>query len=88
MTARALLKRLHQEPFRPFRVRLSNKSTLDALDPFTVAVGPTKAIMPLETVIGDHGYYLVTRWRTVELADVVQLLDIDPPDSSTRRKAS
>jgi hypothetical protein len=86
MTARDLLNKLHDQPFQPFRVRLSNNSTMDVLDPNTVVVGPTSAIMPVESEIGDHGYYIVNRWRTVALAHMVEFVDIDPPKSAGKRK--
>ena len=89
MTDRDLLNKLHHQPFQPFRVRLSNNSTMDVLDPNTVVVGPPSAIMPIETVMCDHGYYIVTRWRTVSLAHMVEFVDIEPPKSDRkRRKAS
>ena len=88
MTDRDLLNKLHDQPFQPFRVKLSNNSAIDVLDPNTVVVGPTSAIMPVETAMGDHGYYLVTRWRTVALAHMVEFIDIDPPKSAKRKRAS
>ena len=86
MTARDLLNKLHDEPFQRFRVRLSNNTTIDVLDPGTVVVGPTSAIMPIDSVLGEHGYYLVTRWRTVALSHMVEFVDIDPPKGSSRRR--
>lgn len=86
MMAQDLLNKLHDQPFQPFRVRLSNASTMDVLNPGTVVVGPSSAIMPLETVLDEHGYNLVTRWRTVALAHMVEFTDIDPPKSASRRK--
>ena len=88
MTGCALLNKLHDEPFQPFRVRLSNNSTMDVLDPNTVVVGPTSAIMPMEASIGEHGYYIVSRWRTVALAHMVEFIDIDPPKSHRGKKRS
>ena len=90
MRARDLLNKLHDEPFQPFRVRLSNNSTIDVLNPNTVVVGPSSAIMPLETMRdGISGYYIVSRWRTVALSHIVEFVDIDPPKStSTRKRAS
>jgi hypothetical protein len=86
MTDRDLLNKLHDNPFQPFRVKLSNNSTLDVLDPNTVVVGPSSAILPIESVLGDHGYYLVNRWRTVALAHIVEFIDIDPPKKDSRKK--
>ena len=79
MTDRDLLGKLHGEPFQPFRARLSNNTTIDVLDPNTVVVGPTRAIMPIESVLGEHGYYVVNRWRTVALSHIVEFVDIDRP---------
>jgi hypothetical protein len=86
MTDRDLLNKLHDQPFQPFRVQLSNNSTMDVLDPGTVVVGPPSAIMPVESVLGDHGYYVVARWRTVALAHMVEFIDIDPPKSGSRKR--
>jgi hypothetical protein len=86
MTDRDLLNKLHDEPFQPFRARLSNNTTIDVLDPGTVVVGPSSAIMPIESTLGEHGYYVVTRWRTVALSHIVEFIDIDPPKASGRKK--
>jgi hypothetical protein len=86
MKARDLLNKLHDQPFQPFRVRLSNSVAMDILDPNTVVVGPSSAIMPIETVRDSSGYYVVTRWQTVALSHIVEFLDIDPPKAETRRR--
>ena len=86
MKARDLLNKLHDQPFQPFRVRLSNNTTMDVLDPGTVIVGPSSAIMPIETVRDGSGYYVVTRWRTVALSHMVEFVDIEPPKGQTRRR--
>jgi hypothetical protein len=84
MAPRDLLNRLHDEPFKPFRVRLSNNSTIDVTDAGLVIVGPTSAVMPIRTEKDDFGYTLVTQWRTIALSHMIEFADIDPP--STRRK--
>ena len=86
MKARDLLNKLHDPPFQPFRVKLSNKTTMDVLDPNTVVVGPSSAIMPIETARDSSGYYVVTRWRTVALSHMVEFVDIDPPKRDAKRK--
>ena len=78
--------KINKAPFQPFRVQLSNNSTMDVLDPGTVVVGPPSAIMPVESVLGDHGYYVAARWRTVALAHMVEFIDIDPPKSGSRKR--
>ena len=86
MTAQDLLNKLHDQPFQPFRARLSNNSSVDVLDRNTVVVGPSSAIMPIETTKDSSGYYLVTRWRTVALAHIVEFTDIDVKGNGSRRK--
>jgi hypothetical protein len=67
MSPQDLHDKLHDEPFKPFRVKLSNSTTIDVLDAGSVVVGPTSAIMPVEYVEED-GLLLVRRWRTVALS--------------------
>jgi hypothetical protein len=55
MRTRDLLNKLHDQPFQPFRVRLSNKTEIEILDPNTVVVGPSSAIMPIETLKDGSG---------------------------------
>jgi hypothetical protein len=86
MPVRDLLNKVHYEPFQPFRARLTNNSTIDVLDPNTVVVGPSSAIMPIETIRDSSGYYVVARWRTVALAHIIEFVDIDLPKSHTRKK--
>jgi len=81
-----LLNRLYDQPFKGFRVRLSNNATLDVTDPGLVIVGPISAVMPIQTAKDDLGYTLVTQWRTFALDHMVEFADIDPPRESRSRK--
>lgn len=85
MSPQDLANKLHDKPFKPFRVRLSNSIAIDVLDPGSVVIGPTSAIMPLEYV-DDNGLKLVRRWKTVALSHMVEFLDIDTKDDRSRRR--
>ena len=87
MSPRDLLNRLHDEPFKPFRVRLTNNSTIDITEPGLVVVGPTSAIMPLQTMKDDVGYTIVTQWRTIATSHMMEFVDIEPPKSRRKRSA-
>jgi hypothetical protein len=87
MSPQDLLNRLHDEPFKPFRVRLTNDSTIDVHEPGLVIVGPTSAVMPIQTTRDDLGYTLVTQWRTIALSHMMEFADIEPPKGSKRRSA-
>jgi hypothetical protein len=68
-------------------VWLSNNTTIDVIDPGLVVVGPTSAVMPIQTAKDDLGYTLVTQWRTIALNHMVEFSDLDPPKGSKRRSA-
>ncbi|HSZ56980.1 MAG TPA: hypothetical protein VK797_15035 [Tepidisphaeraceae bacterium] len=86
MSPRDLMNKLHDEPFKPFRARLSNNTTIDVLDPGSVVVGPTSAIMPLEYTEDEYGTRLVLRWRTVALNHIIEFTDIEDKRNGARRK--
>jgi hypothetical protein len=86
MAPQDLVNKLHDEPFKPFRVRLSNNNTIDVLDPGSVVVGPTSAIMPMEYVDDERGLKLVLRWKTVALAHMVEFIDIDQKQNGSKRR--
>ena len=81
-----LLSKLHDEPFRPFRARLSNDNTIDVLDSGSVVVGPTSAIMPLEYVDDEYGNKLVRRWKTVSLDHIIEFVDLDIKNNGHKRR--
>lgn len=85
MSPRDLSNRLHDEPFKPFRARLTNGTSIDVLDASSVIVGPTSAIMPLEYVEED-GLKLVRRWKTIALQHIVEFVDLDVKGNGTRRR--
>ena len=87
MSPQDLLNRLHDEPFKPFRVRLSNNTTIDITDAGLVIVGPTSAVMPIQTAKDDFGYTLVTQWRTIALSRMVEFADIEPPKGTKKQSA-
>jgi len=86
MSPRDLLNRLHDEPFRPFRVKLSNNTAIDIHEAGLVIVGPTSAIMPIQTQRDDSGYTLVTQWRTIALGHIVEFVEIDATGNGGQRR--
>ena len=86
MSPRNLLNRIHDVPFRPFRVKLSNNTSIDVKEPGLVVVGPTSAIMPIQTQKDDTGYTLVTQWRTVALSHMVEFLELESEGNGSKRR--
>ena len=84
MRAVDLNHRLYDSPFRPFRIHLSDGTTIPVTNSGMVLVGPSSAILPTELGRDSDGHPLVKRWRTVAIAHIVQFSDIDEPVTGKR----
>ena len=77
MTTEDMNVRLFDNPFKPFRVHLSDGSSIPVLNSGMVIVTDTSAVLPTETGNDAHGYPMVKRWRTIALAHITQFSDVD-----------
>ena len=72
-----LRNRLDDQPFRPFRVHLSDGSTIEVPHRDMVIVGRSTAVLPSRFGEDEEGRTLAERWRTVDLIHMVQFTEID-----------
>lgn len=72
-----LLRKLHDRPFKPSRLRLSTNETIDLENPNLVVVGISSAIVPIRVLKTHDGFELVERWKTVSLDHIVTFEDLD-----------
>jgi hypothetical protein len=86
MQANDLNHRLYDQPFRPFKVHLSDGSSIPVTNAGMVMVGETSVMLPVELGQDSEGFPLVKRWRTVALAHMVQFSDLDESVSGKNRK--
>jgi hypothetical protein len=86
MTYVDLQRRLHDNPFRAFRIRMVNSSTYDILEPWMVMVGETSAVIATQTRKDDRGFEIAMDWKTVSIAHMLELSDLNPPKNSGQRK--
>ncbi len=86
MQANYLNHRLYDQPFRPFKVHLSDGSSIPVTNAGMVMVGETSVMLPVELGQDSEGFPLVKRWRTVALAHMVQFSDLDESVSGKNRK--
>ena len=86
MTYVDLQRRLHDNPFRALRIRMVNSSTYDILEPWMVMVGETSAVIATQTRKDDRGFEVAMDWKTVSIAHMLELSDLNPPKSSGRQK--
>ena len=85
MRARDLIHWLNDQPFKGFRIHLSDGSNIPVAEPGMVIVGRSSVVLPVEFGKED-GERVVERWRTVALAHMVQFSDLDEPVSGKRPK--
>ena len=88
MFAADLNRRLEDQPFRPFRIHLSDGSFVDVTEPRMVIVGPTSAIVPTKWSSDANGRPVAEDWRTIILVHMVQFSDLNGsrPVGRGRRK--
>jgi hypothetical protein len=77
MTYHDLYRKLHDEPFKPFRLRLSNSTVIDVVDPGSVIVGESSAVLPVEMVQDDRGVRIARNWKTISISHIVEFTDLD-----------
>jgi hypothetical protein len=86
MTYHGLLRKLNDAPFRPFRIKLSNSTTIDIREPGSVIVGESSAVAPIETVLDDRGFRVVRNWRTIAISHIFEFIDLEERDADKKRK--
>ena len=83
---RDLRRRLHDEPFRPFRIHLSDGTSLEVPEPGMVIIGRTTAILPSEWGRDEQGFRVAENWRTISLLHIVQFSDLQEKLNGKRRQ--
>ena len=86
MTYLDLQRKLHDQPFKPFRIRLVNNSTYDISEPWMITVGERSAIVVTQTRQDDHGYRLALDWRTISIAHIIEFQDLPSTPPQAKRK--
>jgi hypothetical protein len=87
MTYYDLYLRLHDQPFRPFRIRLVNNTVYDILEPWMIMIGEHSAVVVTRSRADDRGAKIAEEWRTISISHILELYDIDTK-SETKRKGA
>lgn len=77
MTYLDLQAKLHDNPFKPFRIRMVNNTTYDVLEPWMIIIGESSAVVVTRVRKDDRGYETAQDWRTISISHVLELSDID-----------
>ncbi len=86
MAPRDLISRLHDHPFKPFRLRLVNNTTYDITEPWMIMVGESSAVVAAQTRQDDLGYTLALDWRTISISHILELQDLNARGNGSKRK--
>ena len=84
MFAADLNRRLEDQPFRPFRIHLSDGTSVDVIEPRMVIVGTTSAVLPTKWTTDVNGRRVAQDWRTIILVHMVQFSDLNGSRSGGR----
>ena len=90
MKMQDVLERTNDEPFKPFRIHMSDGTTYDVLNLGFLMVGPSSAVVAREYGKYEDGRLYAKHWRTIALAHIVQFSDLGEHGrgNGRRRKAS
>ena len=87
MTYLDLQRRLHDQPFKPFRIRLVNNTTYDVTEPWMVLPGRTSAVVVTRVTTEDRAYRVAEDWRTISIAHILEFQDLPAADQPKRKRA-
>jgi YD repeat-containing protein len=82
-----LLRRLDDQPFKPFRIRMVNNTVFDVLDAGMVIVGQTSAVIVTQYDRDEQGRRVAADWRTISIGHIIEFADIDDKEIRRRKRA-
>jgi len=80
--AEDLNNRLHDRPFRPFRIHLSDGTSIEVSDPGMIVVGRSSAVLPTRFGADEEGRRLAEAWQTVALVHMVRFTELESPGAN------
>ena len=88
MKAQALLRKLNDHPFKPFRIRMVNNTTFDITEPWMIAPGDSSAIIFMNPLYRqDKGLQIVHDWKTVSIHHMLEFTDLNSKQNGSRKRA-
>jgi hypothetical protein len=88
MTHHDVIRKLDDQPFKPFRIRLVNNTTYDILDPGMIIVGDSSAVVATQNIRDETGHRVTTDWRTVSIAHMLEFSDLQTSRNGKRKGKS
>jgi len=81
-----LQKRLEDQPFRPFRIHLTDGTLIDVREPRMVIIGIATAVLPLRFKTDSDGARVADDFRTISLRQIVQFSELNTRANGHRKR--
>jgi hypothetical protein len=86
MTHHDLLRKINDVPFKPFRIRLSNQGSINVLNPGSIIVGKSSAVVPTAMERDTEGYQVAVDWKTISIGHIVEMININARDNGSKHR--
>jgi hypothetical protein len=86
MRLRDISHRLSDMPFKPFRIHLSDGSSVIVRDAGGAILGQSSVVLPTEYDKDEEGFRFAKHWRTIAYSHMVQFSEVDETVEGKRRK--
>lgn len=77
MTYHDLNDRLHDDPFKTFRIKTVTNSIYEIREPWMLLVGESSAVIAYQTRQDESGYP-ISRFRTVSISHMIEMEYLEP----------
>ena len=81
-----VIHRLSDLPFKPFKIHLSDGSTVVVRDSSGAILGRSSIVLPTEYEKDEEGYRIAKHWRTIAYSHMVQFSEVEETVEGKRRK--
>lgn len=86
MTYADLYRKMSDQPFKPFRIKLVNDSSVEILEPWMAIIGESSAVVATETARDDRGARYALNWKTISIAHFLEFNDIAAKGNGSAKK--
>jgi len=86
MRLRDITHRLNDLPFKPFKIHLSDGSSVIVRDAGGAILGQSSIVLPTEYAKDEDGLKIAKHWRTIAYSHMVQFSEIDETVEGKQRK--
>jgi hypothetical protein len=66
---------------------MENNTTYDISEPWMITIGESSAIVVTQSRHDEKGYRLALDWRTISIAHIIELYDLDLGTTQKRKGA-